>query len=709
MISLKHRFYVRGFLLVLFAIQICFANIDRSDKKVEFVIDDRFYQDEEVMQALNRYAQVVHQKYGVNIRMVSFPSEPILSNAPSLTSAKELKRRLTEAYQDNQGGKLEGTLFIGSLPRAYMEYSYFNPDRQGGRNVYQRWVTEYYFMDLDGVWLDSKKYSVCETDPENWTYCDEESEEPNEILDGHYSPDGKVSDHFEIWMSRVDPYLAVLSSETFDLLYESTNSGQAGAGLYALAKGYLLKWLNKAYENQVSSNHSRKALFTHLTKVSNRESDNFQKFPRGLGSMYPSVDVEYQLTASEYMSSITQDYDWVSFMGHGNPTWLENGVIVDDFLDNTVFTPARVFHLASCSPTANYGADGSITYPSIAAAHLFMTNGGGVAVVGASKTSGDNQFDDQMYVAAPGNFLAEAFLRWVDHRANEGNNYGDESIYDWFYAESYWGDPFVSVDEDDYYDGSNLFMTFDDPNKAWTSSDATLSYDGTNKIGDYGFSLKIEGNGYKAISSPVFENTDINNLTNRILLNVWVPNDVPNPYWMGDVQLFVDIPSSGVYNAWIGIASLNGLNEGWNTVSFDLNENLYNALNGQYNDARFIITLNTNQGLESFRIDNMRFAPRVLARSVKKELDSYSLNSKVETIDVKAVGRDGVNVVVSEAGWVDVTLADLNGRIVAKAPKFYALTGDNFINCDFQNVRPNRYFLVAKQRNNFIGKMIELK
>ena len=332
MISLKHRFYVRGFLLVLFAIQICFANIDRSDKKVEFVIDDRFYQDEEVMQALNRYAQVVHQKYGVNIRMVSFPSEPILSNAPSLTSAKELKRRLTEAYQDNQGGKLEGTLFIGSLPRAYMEYSYCNPDRQGGRNVYQRWVTEYYFMDLDGVWLDSKKYSVCETDPENWTYCDEESEEPNEILDGHYSPDGKVSDHFEIWMSRVDPYLAVLSSETFDLLYESTNSGQAGAGLYALAKGYLLKWLNKAYENQVSSNHSRKALFTHLTKVSNRESDNFQKFPRGLGSMYPSVDVEYQLTASEYMSSITQDYDWVSFMGHGNPTWLENGVIEVSFM-----------------------------------------------------------------------------------------------------------------------------------------------------------------------------------------------------------------------------------------------------------------------------------------------------------------------------------------------------------------------------------------
>lgn len=709
MVSLKCKLYMRIALLLLFAIQVCFANIDRSDKKVEFIIDDRFYQDEEVMQALNLYAQVVHQKYGVNIRMVSFPSEPIVRDAPSLANAKNLKRHLIEAYQDHQGGELEGAIFIGSLPRALMEYYYFNSDREGGRYVYQRWVTEYYFMDLDGVWLDSKKYSACETDRENWTYCDEESDGSNEVLDRHYSFDGSVSNNFEIWISRVDPYTAVVTSENFDYFIESVSSGDVSAELFRVAKGYLLKWLNKVYDNQVSSNRSRKALFTHTIEESGRETENFKKFPRGLSSVYSSVDVKHQTTASEYINSISQDYDWVTFMGHGNPNGLSNGASVNDFADGAVLTSARVFHLASCSPTSNYDNEGSINVPSIAAAHMFMANGSGVTVIGASKTSGDNQFDDLMYYPATENFLAEAFLKWVDYRANEGNNYGDESIYDWFYAESYWGDPFVSVNEHDYYDGNKLFMTFDDPRRAWTSSNATLSYDGAIKVGDYGFSLKIEGDGYKVISSPIFENTDIGNLTNRILLDVWIPANVPNPYWLGDVQLFIDIPSEGIFNAWIGVVPLNGLHEGWNTIVFDLNEYYYNALSAQYDDARFIIAVNTNQGLENYRIDNMRFAPRILAKEKSKEPNFYDLERKPTAFEIKSIEGNGLSVVVQEDGWIDISIADLNGRVVAKLPRFYALTGENYVKLDYQKLRSNRYFLAITQNKKSIGKIIEIK
>lgn len=148
------------------------------------------------------------------------------------------------------------------------------------------------------------------------------------------------------------------------------------------------------------------------------------------------------------------------------------------------------------------------------------------------------------------------------------------------------------------------FMDFNSSEKPWTSNNATVSYDNTVKVGETGSSLIVKGYGYKIIESPIFANTEIKNISKTILLDVWVPSE---QYWFGDVQMFISIPSAGIYNEWVGQALLNETEGNWNTVKFQLNDKTFNALNGIYNDAQIVIALNTNQAADSYRLDNMRF------------------------------------------------------------------------------------------------------
>lgn len=162
-----------------------------------------------------------------------------------------------------------------------------------------------------------------------------------------------------------------------------------------------------------------------------------------------------------------------------------------------------------------------------------------------------------------------------------------------------------------------LFLSFDDPEKPWTSDDANVSYDDVIKQGDDGYSLQINGEGYKTVKSPVFNTVELGALSNKVQLDVWIPAEQVNEYWKGEVQLVVDLPAAGLHNAWVGQAMLTDLPAGWNTVEFTLNEDIYKALSSDYPNARFIIVLNANQNTEDFRIDNFRFAGDVKVRETE--------------------------------------------------------------------------------------------
>jgi len=560
------------------------AAIDRTGKRVDIIVDNTFYADEDVMTLLGQYAKEIKQKYNLEFYIYPYAAEPLfgLENAIVNESARQLKAQLQSSYADNKYTQLEGAILVGNLPKASMEF--FN-----GYQDYYRWQTDFYFMDLDGEWRDELSRDENSTTPNN---------APNGIFDGNYSKDrsGQVGDDFEIWISRVDPYM-------------SLNRDMAD---FSNAKELLISWLEKALRNHQGNTFGTKGLIVTEEKDNvDKTQSTYQKFKQGLTSIYGEAPDEItKQQGNNYFGPIEHGYDWVTFTGHSNGYGISNGPHTIDFISgDTRHTDARVFHFASCSPLEAFDEYGNLHNASIGAVHIFATTGNAVAAVGATRVSGGDQHDDMMYNEAKGKFLAEGFLKWINRRPVEYPDANREDVFDWFYAESFIGDPFVVVGEQstetvDPEQTSGSFMAFDNNDKPWTSSNANVSYDNSVKVGNTGASLKVEGSGYKIIESPLFANTDINNIGKTILLDVKVPS---NQYWYGDVQLYVNIPSAGIYYQWIGQAMLNDEGDQWNTVSFQLSDNVYSALAGTYTDAKFYIALNSNQTNEAYYLDNMRF------------------------------------------------------------------------------------------------------
>lgn len=170
------------------------------------------------------------------------------------------------------------------------------------------------------------------------------------------------------------------------------------------------------------------------------------------------------------------------------------------------------------------------------------------------------------------------------------------------------------------------FMSFDDTNNPWTSAIANLSYDDNVKQGNEGYSLKVHGNGYMTIKSPTFNTYELGMVSEEFLLDVWIPDNQVNPYWHGEIQMSVNIPAAGLYNAWVGQVMLTDLNPGWNTLSFPLNWDVYSALAGDYPNASIFIIMNVNQNSDDYRIDNLRFGGNIKVRTKEHTVASTILD-----------------------------------------------------------------------------------
>lgn len=244
----------------------------------------------------------------------------------------------------------------------------------------------------------------------------------NGIFDGHYSKSGAISDSFEIWVSRVDPQTA---------------------GFHGSPKMLLLNWLDKATASQLNRNYHKRAAFFAKEDV-NLEDASVNKFLKGFNYIYGNNIDTLLVEGNGYLHNIANDYDWATYTGHGNPTGLANGFGATSFNYSYEVQP-RIFHFASCSPTLAYNYFGTANGISVASSIVFGTSKGGLAAIGATKTSGGNQLDDLMYYPMRDSLLGEAYLSWVNQRIKK-NTYSGTGIYDWFYVEQLIGDPFISMD-----------------------------------------------------------------------------------------------------------------------------------------------------------------------------------------------------------------------------------------------------------------------
>ena len=535
-------------LMVGFFLSVC------CNANVMIVVEEQLYGDAQVKSAVELYAKDIGNARNVSVSVKTFASP---KNGGTAEALKEL------LVKNREG--LQGAIFVGDLPRALFEFP------QWGNNGfrYQRWVTDFFFMDLDGVWLDtasgwfgmtsgkiteqvvaSPVFSIGSASPmpgtvpadsfsirfdgfikpphtglcslkvisdngrrvyigdslvldawiPDWdrpyygavnlvkdslyafkleyeeeyggaylslywkweggtwqeipddvwfhgspaepglhaTYygnigMKDDVEHPGEptgwksgkgngVYDAHYSAKrDSVSDSLEIWVSRIDPNTA---------------------GLLGSPRDLLLKWFEKVHASYGKNAVSNKAAY-FMVPGTNLDDESNYKFVRGLSSLYGQSNVDIiESDSLLYVQSIAKDYDWSIYVGHSNHLGLGLGFNARDVRYPMEVGP-RIFHFASCGPLLAYDDVYGNTFSiSVASAHLFGTSGGGFVSVGSTKTSGDNQLDDLMYeYAADGQWIGEAFRRWLNERIKRNRYVPRENIYDWFYGESMIGDP----------------------------------------------------------------------------------------------------------------------------------------------------------------------------------------------------------------------------------------------------------------------------
>jgi predicted outer membrane repeat protein len=154
---------------------------------------------------------------------------------------------------------------------------------------------------------------------------------------------------------------------------------------------------------------------------------------------------------------------------------------------------------------------------------------------------------------------------------------------------------------------SNASIFGFEPINTWTST-APLSQDGVRTT-QGSFGMAVGGSGYRLLTSAPLT-TPLSPLTGALLLDVFIPGNQPNPFWLGGVQMFGSCPSAGLDNVFLGQVELTGKpTNAFSTVSFSVPANLRTALGQSRTDCFFGVAVNMNATPTTPVLDNLRFGP----------------------------------------------------------------------------------------------------
>ncbi len=92
----------------------------------------------------------------------------------------------------------------------------------------------------------------------------------------------------------------------------------------------------------------------------------------------------------------------------------------------------------------------------------------------------------------------------------------------------------------------------------WQSNTATLGAE-TTIVLEGSQALAVDASGYNLISSRPFSTNELPPIGNTLVAHIWLADPQPNPYWVGDVQVFLTCAGANVYNRYLGRQSLTDL------------------------------------------------------------------------------------------------------------------------------------------------------
>jgi lysophospholipase L1-like esterase len=156
---------------------------------------------------------------------------------------------------------------------------------------------------------------------------------------------------------------------------------------------------------------------------------------------------------------------------------------------------------------------------------------------------------------------------------------------------------------------NEAILGFEDPT-AWSVTQGTMPPPTPSSEHTEGaFSLAVNPSGYGVLKSAPL--AVLSGVTGAISYDLFVPSAQANPYWFGATQLYVNCPSRGVFNAFVGQTELTGLETNrFHTMAFSIsNRGTLAALDHGCADLWFSIALNVPWNERgTYRLDNLQVA-----------------------------------------------------------------------------------------------------
>lgn len=177
-----------------------------------------------------------------------------------------------------------------------------------------------------------------------------------------------------------------------------------------------------------------------------------------------------------------------------------------------------------------------------------------------------------------------------------------------------------------------IFAGFEDPDRLWTSEQATLSIDtdGSPLPTQGAGTLMVEGCGWREIKSPEFSTTEFGVLGSKLLVDVYLPIELASSSWVGDIQAFVNVPGvtwTAQLPPWRGFTG-PGIKFGeWNTISFDVPDGVRDTLLNDHSRAQISFQGSWADCGYALHLDNLRFSGTLHEREIfhVRGSDTYSV------------------------------------------------------------------------------------
>lgn len=294
-----------------------------------------------------------------------------------------IRETLQQFYFNNS---LAGALLIGDLPAA--EYEMFT------EWDYERFLTDLYYMDLDGDWTDN---------------------DGDGVFDDHTGK--KVAP--DIWVGRIKP------------------SNLGGDDEVTLINNYFEK--NHNYRNGLPPTPRRALIYIDDDWVNFASMDE-----SSLELLYDDLTVvtdKATTNAADYTARLQQGYEWVQLRSHGSWNWHQFSVPQGDggvvySADYAEIDPNVLFYQLFVCAAAKF------TEPDYLAGSIVFKSNRGLLAIGSTKKGGMLMYWTFYEAIARGKTIGEAFKEWFI-KWGEGQ-FGLSGHYTgrkWFYGLTVIGDP----------------------------------------------------------------------------------------------------------------------------------------------------------------------------------------------------------------------------------------------------------------------------